>query len=121
MLAGCGGQGAPGSKALRQEATSLQSVAAEGGILATDTARGGTTSAFVRVHAEELASAARASGTVLAKGRGALAQALAVLAGRIRGDHDRLGHSGSDRVAQRRLAAALVRAAMRASSLGKRL
>lgn len=121
LLAGCGGQAAPGAKTLKQEATTLQSIAAEGGILAADSARGRFTRAFARVHASELAKAAEASGAVLAKGRSAPAHALAALASRVRSDLDQLARSGSDEASQRRLAAELAHAATRAATLGKRL
>jgi hypothetical protein len=121
LLAGCGGQGAPGKQALQQQAAGLQSLAAEGGLLASDAARGRSTSTFVRVHAAELTKAARASEAVLARGLTPDARALAALARRTTADLDRLSHSGSDRGAQRRLARRLERAAARAERLGKRL
>ena len=121
LLAGCGGQGAPDMKALQQEATTLQSTAAEGSLLASDAARGRSTSTFVRVHANELAVAARSSAAVFAKGRGTEAHQLAGLADRVGRDLDRVSHSPSDRAIQRRLASVLARAAARASRLARRL
>lgn len=121
LLAACGGQGAPSTKALQQEASTLQSLAAEGGILASDAARGRSTSTFVRLHGSELTKAAQASAAVLARGRTPDAAALAMLATRVGDALDRLSHSGSDRAEQGRLAAQLTRSATRTGQLAKRL
>jgi hypothetical protein len=54
-LAGCGG--APqtlDAKALQKQAEAIESLAAEGALLAGDASEGDTTSVFVRVHAEAL-------------------------------------------------------------------
>jgi ABC-type multidrug transport system fused ATPase/permease subunit len=115
---GCGGTGTLGPKALQQEATGLQSLAAEGGILAGDAARGRSTSVFVRVHAQYLTTAAQSSASTLTAG-GPAATSLATLAKHVAHDLDRLSRSGSDRAQQRRLAAALTRAASRAAKLGQ--
>jgi Ser/Thr protein kinase RdoA (MazF antagonist) len=120
-LAGCGGQGAPSTKALQQEAATLQSLAAEGGILASDASRGRSTSTFVRIHGTDLAKAAHASATVLGQGRTPSARALATLATRLGDALGRLSHSGSDRAEQRRLAAQLTLGATRTGRLAKRL
>ena len=106
---------------LEQQATGLQSLAAEGALLAADAARGRSTVTFVRVHAAELAQAAGTSETLLAKGRTADTRVLTALARRTAADLDRLSHSGSDRATARRLAADLGRAAATAERLGKRL
>jgi translation initiation factor 2B subunit (eIF-2B alpha/beta/delta family) len=74
---------------------------------------------FLRVHAQYLTKAAQSSASTLASG-GPAATSLAVLAKNVAGDLDRLSHSGSDRTQQRRLAAALTRAATRAAKLGQR-
>ena len=107
-----------GPKALQQEATGLQALAAEGGILAGDAARGRSTSVFVRVHAQYLTKAARSSAATLAGG-GPAATTLAALANAVAHDLDRLSHSGSDRAQQHRVASALEREATRAEQLGK--
>jgi hypothetical protein len=73
---------------------------------------------FLRVHAEYLTKAAKSSAATLAAG-GPAATSLAALAENVAGDLDRLSHSGSDRTEQRRLAAALTRAASRAANLGQ--
>jgi hypothetical protein len=118
LVAGCGGKGTLGPKALQQEATGLQALAAEGGILAGDAARGRSTAVFLRVHAQYLTKAAQSSATTLAGG-GPRAATLAVLAKNVAHDLDRLSRSGSDRTQQRRLASDLERAATRAARLGK--
>jgi hypothetical protein len=74
----------------------------------------------VRIHAAELAKAARAAEAVFAKGRVAEAPALAELASSVGSRLDRLSRTGSNRTEQRRLAAQLIRAAAEASKLGKR-
>jgi hypothetical protein len=116
--AGCGGKGTLGPKALQQQATGLQALAAEGGILAGDAARGRSTSVFLRVHAQALTKAAQSSASTLAAG-GPQATDLAALAKNVVLDLDRLSHSGSDRTQQRRLASGLTRAAIRAAKLGQ--
>jgi hypothetical protein len=73
---------------------------------------------FLRVHADYLTKAAQSSATTLASG-GPSARALARLAKSVASDLDRLSRSGSDRAQQRRLAAALARAATRAAKLGQ--
>ena len=115
--AGCGGKGALGQKALQQEATGLQSLAAEGGILAGDAARGRSTSVFLRVHTQYLTKAAQSSATTLAAG-GPAAAPWPRREG-VAHELDRLSHSGSDRAEQRRLAADLTRAARRAGEARK--
>jgi hypothetical protein len=103
---------------LQQEATGLQSLAAEGGILAGDAARGRSTSVFLRVHVQYLTKAAQSSAATLAAG-GSSARTLAELAKAVAHELDRLAHSGSDRLQQRQLAVALARAAARAAKLGQ--
>jgi hypothetical protein len=99
----------------------VQSLAAEGGLLAGDASRGRSTATFVRVHAAELGKAASASATVLAKGRTPRARALTTLARRTARELERLSQSDSNRAAQRLLAAQLERAAARAERLGNAL
>ena len=104
-------------KAVQQEAKGLQSLAAEGDILAGDAARGRTTSQFLRVHADELAKAARASATTLAAGRTPAARDVAALAQQLGRDLGRLAKT-SDHAELRRLTSRLARAADRAKKLG---
>jgi hypothetical protein len=73
---------------------------------------------FLRVHTQYLTKAAQSSAATLAAG-GPAAQPLAAVAKSVAGNLDLLAHSGSDRAQQRRLAAALTRAAARAGKLGK--
>jgi hypothetical protein len=56
--AGCGGSGTLGAKALSQESKSLQSLAAEGALLAQDVSSGKTTRIYTREHSGELHTAA---------------------------------------------------------------
>jgi hypothetical protein len=56
--AGCGGGGNLGAKALSQQAKSLQSLAAEGALLAQDAASGKTTRVYTREHSSDLSKAA---------------------------------------------------------------
>jgi hypothetical protein len=118
LLAGCGSQSTLDRKALAQEAKTLQALAAEGGVLAGDSARGDSTSIFTRVHAGSLRSAAESSASTLARGRTPAARRLAGLAGRITRDLERLSGSGSERDLQRRLAHALNAAADAAAKAG---
>jgi hypothetical protein len=119
LAAGCGGKGTLSPKAVRQEATGLQSLAAEGNVLAGDAARGRTTSSFLRVHAESLAKAAHASVTTLAAGGPPPTRTLHALGTRVASSLDRLSRSGSDRAQLQQLADALSRAAVRAEKLGQ--
>jgi hypothetical protein len=104
---------------VQQEATGLQSLAAEGGLLAGDAARGRSTAAFMRIHAQYLTKAAQSSATTLAVGGPPPARALAALARSVALELDSLSHSGSDHAEQRRLADVLARAAERAARLGQ--
>ena len=58
LLAGCGGGGSLDSEALSKEVEAIESLAAEGAVLANGAAQAKTTSVFTRVHAEELAETA---------------------------------------------------------------
>jgi hypothetical protein len=103
LLAACGGQGTLGKKALSQEAKGIESLAAEGGLLAGDAARGRSTSTFTRIHARFLRDAARTSAGTLQRGRTSKARRLANLADRVGNDLERLSRSRSDRDLQRLL------------------
>jgi hypothetical protein len=109
------------TKALQQEASSLQSLAAEGSLLASDAARGRSTTVFVRVHGAELAKTAKASATLLGGSRSPGSRRLAALGARLTRQLDQLAQSGSDRATQRRLAAQLNRGAAQAEKLGAQL
>jgi hypothetical protein len=116
--AACGG-GALTGKALQQEATSLEALAAEGSVLAHDAAGGGTTQSFVRVHGGYLRDAASSSSVAFKQGRTAKAHRLAALAGRVSDDLDRLAKSGSDRATQRLLERRLSALGKQVQQLGK--
>jgi hypothetical protein len=119
LLAACGGQGTLGKKALSQEAKGIQSLAAEGGLLAGDAARGRSTSTFTRIHARFLRDAARTSAGTLQRGGTSKARRLALVAGRVGYDLERLSGSGSDRDLQRLLEHDLAQAAVDAKRLDK--
>jgi hypothetical protein len=106
---------------LRQEATGVQSLAAEGALLAADAARGRSTSVFLRVHAAELGKTARMTTGRVANGRTPAAHLLAALAVRVDVRLHALSRSGSNRAEQRRIATELERAAAETSRLAKRL
>ena len=114
---GCSSSGQLGTQALSQHSKSLQSVAAEGALLAQDAASGRTTRVFTRVHSADLSGAAsKAEGTLkAAKTEAALepkVRQLAVLAGRISADLERLGSASRD---ESRALALELQAAARAS------
>jgi hypothetical protein len=99
--AGCGGGGKLGAKALSQEATALQSLAAEGALLAEDAVAGKSTSIYVREHSADLSGAASKVETSLksAKTEPALEprlRRLAALAARVRADLERLGSASKE-------------------------
>jgi hypothetical protein len=56
---GCGGGGTLSKKAFQKQAESIQSLAAEGSLVAHDAAKGRTTTPFVRVHTQYLREAAK--------------------------------------------------------------
>jgi hypothetical protein len=58
LVPACGGGGELSAEALKKEAESIQSFAAEGALLARDVADGRSTAPFARVHAAELAESA---------------------------------------------------------------
>ena len=112
LLSGCGGQ-----SALQTEATNLQSLAAEGGLLAGDAARGRSSTIFMREHTGFLLTAATASAKTLAQGPRPLAR----LAAHVVDDLGRLSRSGSNHAEQRRISVDLTRAAQRVAKLGQNL
>jgi hypothetical protein len=118
LLAACGSGGALDAKALKQEATTVQSLAAEGAMLASDAAHGKSTKVFTREHAGFLVTGATSSATTLRQSGNA--EPLATLAAHVRDDLGRLAHSGGDTASQRRLALTLARAARAAAKLGQR-
>ena len=68
LLAGCGGATGPlDEAALQRQAEALQSTAGEGALLAATLEDDGLTGPYQRVHAGELATAARTQATTLRK------------------------------------------------------
>jgi hypothetical protein len=85
-LAGCGGSSSP-----TKQAEEIQSLAAEGAILAHEASEGDTTGPFARVHARELAEAAQKAA------RRALTPRLRGLATRVADQLERLENDPHDR------------------------
>jgi hypothetical protein len=99
--AGCGGSGQLGVKALSQESKSLQSLAAEGALLAQDVAVGKTTRVYTRVHSSDLSTAASQAEALLKTAKIAPAlepklSQLVVLAAQVRVDLNRLGGASTN-------------------------
>jgi hypothetical protein len=102
------------ASAITDEAASVESLAAEGALLARDSAAGRTTAIYTRVHSEGLAKAASTSASSLrtAKTKPALEPKLhriASLASMVSADLKRLGHAST--AEQSRLARELESAA----------
>jgi hypothetical protein len=122
--AGCGGGDKLGAKALYRESKSLQSLAAEGALLAQDAVAGKTTRVYTRVRSSELYKAASQAEASLktAKTEPALEpklRKLAVLATQVRADLKRLGGASKDE--ERALGGELQTAAQESQSIGKEL
>jgi hypothetical protein len=121
---GCAGGGQLGAAALMEQAKSLQSIAAEGAILAQDAVSGKTTDIFIRVHSSDLdmaASQAEAS-LMAAKTEPALEpmlRELAVLARQVSANLKRLGSASKDE--DRALARELQAAARASQKIGEGL
>ena len=98
LLAGCGSQ-----NALEQQSKSLKALAAEGGLVAGNAARGRSTTVFTREHTGFLLKSARSSASALARQTSAKGKRLAQVAARVRDDLERLQRSGSDRAEQQRV------------------
>ena len=112
LAAGCGSGGTLSAKALSQESSTIQSLAAEGAMLARDSAAGKTTHVFTRVHSEYLHKAASQSAKSLqsAETTPALRPKLrrtARVATRVSSELEQLGHASSTE--QQRLARELER------------
>lgn len=107
LLAGCG------SQTLEQQSKSLKALAAEGGLLAGNAARGRSTTVFTREHTGFLLKSARSSASALARQTSTKGRQLAQDAARVRDDLERLQRSGSDRAEQQRLQTDLERIAKR--------
>jgi uncharacterized cupredoxin-like copper-binding protein len=119
LLAGCGSAGTLDQKAFQKEAESIQSLAAEGALLAGDVADGKSTVPFTRVHAGELHEQAVKLEETLSTAAAEpevedeLAEAVA-LAGDVAASLDQLERSPGDtqlaRGAQRKLETAAIQA-----------
>jgi hypothetical protein len=114
LAAGCGGGGTLSASALSKESTSLQSLAAEGALLARDSAAGKTTGIYTRVHSEDLYKVVSQSAKSLqsAKTEPGLEPKLskvASLASKVGADLKRLGHAS--KAEQSRLARELAASA----------
>jgi small-conductance mechanosensitive channel len=125
LAAGCGGGGGTLSHdSLRKEAESIQSVAAEGALLAHDSADGRTTTPFVSVHSEVLAESA---GKVAQKLESAAVEPgleqdrarAERLATRIEEELDQLDEHPDDQAEARRVADELDQAAKAAEELAR--
>jgi hypothetical protein len=101
IAAGCGAGGQLGAKALLEQSKTLRSEAAEGALLAEDAVSGKATSNYIHEHAVELSEAASQIETTLQRAstdpslepeRGQLA----VLAGQISADLQRLSEASTD-------------------------
>jgi hypothetical protein len=99
--AGCGGGGKLGTKALSEQAMSLQSDAAEGALLAQHVSSGKTTRIYTREHSAELSEAASHIEASLKTAKtapvleGKLGR-LAAIATRVSTELKRLGHASKD-------------------------
>jgi hypothetical protein len=69
LVAGCGGGSTQSASSLAKRSEAVQSVAAEGALLAEDAAAGRSTGIFVREHSSELARAAATTRSSLAAAR----------------------------------------------------
>jgi small-conductance mechanosensitive channel len=124
LAAGCGGGGTLSHDSLRKEAESIQSVAAEGALLAHDSADGRTTTPFVSVHSEVLAESA---GKVAQKLESAAVEPgleqdrarAERLATRIEEELDQLDEDPDDQAEARRVADELDQAAKAAEELAR--
>jgi hypothetical protein len=122
--AGCGGGGNLGAKALSQQAKSLQSLAAEGALLAQDAASGKTTRVYTREHSSDLSKAASRAEAYLkaAKTEPALQPKLrrmTALAAQVSAALKRLGGASKDE--QRTLTRQLQTAAKESEQIGTAL
>jgi hypothetical protein len=122
LVAGCGGGSSTLSKhALAQRAAAVQSLAAEGALLADDAAAGRSTHIFVREHSSELATTASTARSTLEAGRTAAALVPALrrlrrIAVRVATGLERL--AGASRSETRSLAHELQTAANQSKTLG---
>lgn len=124
VAAGCGGGGSLGANALSKEADNLQSLSAEGALLAGDAAAGKTTAIYTQQHATELRAAARNTAESLTKATAAPGlrsslRELRRLASRVTVELGRLG--SASRSEQARIARELGKAAKQSEKIGQGL
>jgi hypothetical protein len=122
LAVGCGGGGTLSRDSLRKEAESIQSVAAEGALLAQDAADGRTTTPFASVHSEVLAKSAgkvarKLESAAVAPGLEQDRVRAARLATRIEEELAKLHDDPDDRANARRIADELEQAAKAAKEL----
>ena len=124
LLAGCGSGGELGPRSLAKQSDAVQSLAAEGALLAQDGVDGNTTAIFTREHGGFLSKAATSTASSLAKAKTRRAlvpklRRLQTLSASVRDQLKRLG--GASRAEQREIARALRQAAEDAGRLGESL
>jgi hypothetical protein len=122
--AACGGGGELGAKGLAKQAEAVQSLAAEGALLAADSALGRSTRIYRREHSSELAEAASTVAGSLENrtprpGLEPKLRRLAAIAVRVRGALTDLGSASTDE--QRAIARRLEAAAKESEQLGEEL
>jgi len=108
VAAGCGGGGSVSQKDVQKQFEAIQSLAAEGALVADGAADGRTTDVFVRVHTGYLDQAARKVEGQLSSARASGAAErdrvrAARLASSVAGELARLGDDPGDRVRARRI------------------
>jgi hypothetical protein len=123
LLAACGG-GELTRRSLQKEVESIGSAAAEGGLLAHDTADGRSTHAFTAVHSQVLAEQAmkvekKLSSAEVSPGLERQRRQADRLAARVQSELERLHESPADREVARAVAARLDDAAKAAEELAK--
>ena len=124
LAAACGGQGTVGAKALEQQSKAVQSLAAEGALLAQDSADGKSTGIYRREHSNELSKAADSAQASLASARTKPSlererRALTALAAKVGADLKRLASASEDE--QRALGKELDEAAHQSERIGEQL
>jgi hypothetical protein len=124
LLTGCGGGGTLGPRSLAKQSDAVQSLAAEGALLAEDGSHGRTTAIFTRQHGGFLSKAATTAASSLATARTKPAlepelRRLRTLSARVRDQLQRL--RGASTAEQRALARSLAKAADDAEAISKSL
>jgi hypothetical protein len=120
----CGGSGSLSAKSLSEHSKAVQSLAAEGALLAGDSVAGKSTGTYRREHAADLSAAAAKAEKALehataAPGLGPKLRELRAVAARVHTELARLGGASKDE--QRALRRALEAAADRSEHIGAAL